>query len=211
MLHFALWGADEPIGVMQERLKQFWAHPSQREELSEVVGVLIESLGRVTKPLQLQGPVPLHVHARYSRDEALAAFGVDKPGAVRQGVRWVEDEAADLLFVTLRKTEKHYSPTTMYEDRAISPSLFQWESQSTTSSASPTGQRYANHRQRFSTVHIFIRESKESEGDLGAPPYLYCGPANYVSHSGDRPMRVLWKLEYDLPDEAFRAARVATG
>lgn len=211
MLHFALWGSDEPIGLMQEGLRRLWAHPSQLEELVEVVGVLSESLGRVTQPLQPLGAVPLHVHARYSRDEALAAFGVDKPGAVRQGVRWIEDEAADVLFVTLRKTEKHYSPTTMYEDRAVSPSLFQWESQSTTSSASPTGQRYATHLRRNSTVHIFIRDTKESDGDLGAPPYVYGGPASYVSHSGDRPMRILWKLEHELPDEMFRAARVAAG
>lgn len=211
MLHFALWGSDEPIGRMEDGLRRLWEHPSQRDELLEVVRVLTESVGRVTQPLEPQGPVPLHVHARYSRDEALAAFGVDKPGAVRQGVKWVEDEAADLLFVTLRKTEKHYSPSTMYQDRAISPSLFQWESQSTTSSASPTGQRYATHREHQSTVHLFIRDTKESDGDTGAPPYMYGGPANYVNHSGDRPMRVLWKLEYELPDDTFHAARVATG
>jgi len=43
------------------------------------------------------------------------------------------------------------------------------------------------------------------------PPYVYAGPAPYVSHSGDRPVRILWKLEYELPDDVFRAALVATG
>jgi Domain of unknown function (DUF3427) len=127
---------------------------------------------------------------------------------VRQGVKWVESELADVFFVTLRKTERHYSPTTMYQDRAITPSLFQWESQSTTSEVSPTGQRYIHHRMRGSTVHLFIRNTKEADGDMGAPPYLYAGPATYVSHSGDRPMKILWNLQFELPADVFHAARV---
>jgi len=60
-------------------------------------------------------------------------------------------------------------------------------------------------------VHLFFRESKETDGDLGAPPYLYAGPARYISHSGDRPMRIIWKLDHELPADVFHAARVATG
>ena len=99
----------------------------------------------------------------------------------------------------------------MYADRAISPSLFQWESQNATSLASPTGQRYIHHRDLGSSVHLFVRESKEADGDLGAPAYLYAGPASYVSHSGERPMRIIWKLDHELPADVFHAARVAAG
>jgi hypothetical protein len=123
----------------------------------------------------------------------------------------VETERADLFFVTLTKTERHYSPTTMYQDRAITPELFQWESQSTTSAASPTGQRYVNHVDGGSTVHLFVRETKAADGDLGAPPYLYAGPMTYMSHQGDRPMRILWRLHHRLPADVFHAARAAAG
>ena len=176
-----------------------------------MIDVLRRRLRRVTTPLQPQGSVPVHVHARYSRDEALTAFGVDKPGTVRQGVKWAEAEQADLFFVTLRKTEKHYSPATMYQDRAISPTLFQWESQHTTSAASPTGRRYVHHETMATSVHLFVRETKERDGDLGAPPYTYLGPGTYVSHTGDRPMRILWRLQYEMPGEVFHAAKVAAG
>jgi hypothetical protein len=87
----------------------------------------------------------------------------------------------------------------------------QWESQNATSAASRTGQRYINHRDRGSSVHLFFRETKESDGDLGAPAYVYAGPASYAEHSGDRPMRILWKLAHELPADLFRAARVAAG
>jgi superfamily II DNA or RNA helicase len=211
MLHFSLWGANEPPAEMDAAFARLWSNPSRREELLELARTLDQQIGRITTPVLAGGPVPLHVHARYSRDEALAAFGVENPGSVRQGVKHVPDEKADVFFVTLRKTEKHYSATTMYQDRAITPQLFQWESQSTTSEASPTGQRYIHHRDQGSSIHLFLRESKESDGDLGAPAYLYAGTGRYVSHTGDRPLRIVWKLDYDLPADVFHAARVAAG
>ncbi|MGE0877521.1 MAG: DUF3427 domain-containing protein [Acidimicrobiia bacterium] len=211
MLHFALWGSSKSdpdiVGGRQR---------AARDDVRiRELNVLLETLGRrrrrVVQPLDSHGAVPLYVHARYTRDEALAAFGVTNPVSVRQGVKWVPDENADVFFVTLNKTERHYSPTTMYQDRAITPTLFQWESQSTTSDASPTGQRYINHTALGSTVHLFVRESKEADGDLGAPPYLYAGPMTYVSHTGERPMRIIWRLEQELPADMFHAARVAVG
>jgi superfamily II DNA or RNA helicase len=208
LLHFSLWGASARLDKMTLGFERLWANGSRRVELIQLVEVLRRRIRRVVHSLDPLGRVPLQVHAQYSRDEALAAFGVENPGSVRQGVRWVEDELADVFFVTLHKTEEHYSPTTMYQDRAVTPSLFQWESQSTTSEASPTGQRYIHHRERGSTVHLFIRETKEADGDMGAPPYLYAGPAAYVRHSGDRPMRILWTLNFELPADVFHAARV---
>jgi hypothetical protein len=152
------------------------------------------------------------VHARYSLAELLAAFGVPNPAASRgSGVKWVEPEQADVFWFNLRKTEKHFSPSTMYADRAISPSLFQWESQNATSASSRTGSRYIHHAQRGSSVHLFFRETKEADGAMGAPAYLYAGPATYQSHTNDRPMRIIWHLHHDLPADRFHAARVAAG
>jgi hypothetical protein len=208
LLHFSLWGASTPLDKMSHGFERLWSNRARRIELLQLVDVLRNRIRRIVQPIDPSGRIPLHIHAQYSRDEALAAFGVENPGSVRQGVKWVESELADVFFVTLRKTERHYSPTTMYQDRAITPSLFQWESQSTTSEASPTGQRYIHHRMHGSTVHLFIRDTKEADGDMGAPPYLYAGPATYVSHSGDRPMKILWKLKFELPADVFHAARV---
>lgn len=119
-------------------------------------------------------------------------------------MKWLPDAQADLFFVTLVKSESHYSPTTMYADRAITETLFQWESQSTTSSASATGQRYTSGG---STVHLFVRETRIADRDLGAPPYLYAGTMTYESHTDDRPIRVLWKLHHALPADVYATAR----
>lgn len=206
LLHVALWGNRIPLDRVREGLERLWAHPDRCAELAELADVLQRRVRRVT-----HGPitetVPLRVHAQYSRDEACAAFGVPNPTQLREGVRWVPDERADLFFVTLVKSELHYSPTTMYADRAVTETLFQWESQSTTSAASATGQRYIHHAARGSTVHLFVRETKVRDGDLGAPPYLYAGPMTYVSHTGDRPMRIIWRLTHPLPPDVYATAR----
>jgi hypothetical protein len=202
LLHIALWGKSLSI---EDGARALPSYPDRCRELQELADVLRGRIRRVTLP---SDDVPLRVHARYSRDEACVGFGIADPSSVREGVKWVPDFNADLFFVTLTKTERHYSPTTMYQDRAITPRLFQWESQSTTSTASPTGQRYVNHVQRGSTVHLFLRESKEPDGDMGAPPYLYAGRMEYQRHSGDRPMRIVWQLAHPLPADVFHASRV---
>jgi superfamily II DNA or RNA helicase/HKD family nuclease len=212
MTHFTLWGWAEPLDALDEKLGLLWANPARREEILDLLDVLRARIRRVTRPVAPGGDLPLHLHARYSLAELLAAFGVPKPSTSRgAGVKWIPEEQADVFWFNLRKTEKHFSPTTMYADRAISPTLFQWESQNSAHSGTGAGERYSHHRDRGSSVHLFFRETKEADGDLGAPPYIYAGPATYVSHTGDRPMRIIWKLDHELPADVFHAARVATG
>ncbi len=210
MLHVALWGPQAPLDRAEEYLARLRRNEPRCWELDQLADVLFERIRRVTAPVA-DARIPLCLHARYSRDEACTAFGVDKPGNVREGVKWVEAERADIFFVTINKTEAHYSPSTMYQDRAVTAELFQWESQSTTSAASPTGQRYIHHVDTGSTVHLFLRESRERDGDLGVPAYLYAGTMTYASHTGDRPMRIIWRLDRPLPADIYRSARVATG
>lgn len=49
------------------------------------------------------------------------------------------------FFITLNKSDKDFSPSTLYEDYAINEKLFHWQTQSKTSIQSTTGQRYINH------------------------------------------------------------------
>ena len=149
MLHFSLWGWNKPLAALEAGLERLWTSPGRREELIELVRALRGRLRRVTTPVAPVGDVPLHVHAHYSLVELLASFGVGNPAASRgAGVRWIPEARADVFWFNLRKTERHFSPTTMYADRAISPSLIQRESQNATSEASPTGQRFVHTASR---------------------------------------------------------------
>jgi hypothetical protein len=109
--------------------------------------------------------------------------------------------ATDLLFITLRKSEALFSPSTRYRDLALGPTLFHWESQSTTTAASPTGQRYIHHAARGSRVLLFVREQRKQDGRPGGPtePFVCLGFATYEGHEGERPMAIRWRLERQIP------------
>jgi hypothetical protein len=133
----------------------------------------------------------------------------EKPHRIREGVKYDEATQSDLFFVTLNKAERYYSPTTRYRDFAISPQLFHWESQSTTTVRSPTGQRYLKHRENGTNVLLFVREAKSEAGRT--QPYVFIGPADYERHTGDRPVAITWRLRVPMPAALFEEARVATG
>lgn len=95
----------------------------------------------------------------------------------------------------------------MYEDYAINDELFNWQSQSRTSIDSPTGKRYVNHREGGNNILLFVRENKSEDGVTS--PYTYLGPADIVSHSGSKPISIVWKLRNKLPASIAKKAEKA--
>ena len=157
---------------LDQALAVLWQAGGCREELIQLLELLAERADRRLHPLPWALPVPLRVHGHYTRAEIEAAFGVlstESPWIHREGVLWHQVSATDLLFITLRKSEALFSPSTRYRDLALGPSLFHWESQSTTTAASPTGQRYIHHAARGSRVLLFVREQRNQDGRPGAP------------------------------------------
>lgn len=196
---------------LDEAAEALWSHDAVRAELRELVPLLGEEITHLHAPLGLLQPVPLQVHATYTREEVLAGFGastVTAPLPLQTGVYWHEDSQTDLFFITLQKTEKHYSPTTLYRDYAISERLFHWESQSIIAAESATGQRYINHEARGTNIVLFVRSSRT---DLSGRtrPYFCAGRARYVEHRSEYPMQITWGLHDPLPGDVFTAFRAA--
>jgi superfamily II DNA or RNA helicase len=183
-----------------------WSHPQVRAELVELLDVLAERISHVALPLDRLPDVPLQVHARYTRHEILAASGVTdgvRTRTWREGVYFARDLPADLFVFTLDKTTGQFSPTTRYRDYAISADLIHWESQSTTSASSPTGRRYQEQEASWSNLLLFARLSAADRA------FYFLGPATFVSHTGERPMAVTWRLNYPLPGDLFAAFAAA--
>jgi hypothetical protein len=213
MLFFTLWPNGGDFPAYNSGWDQLWVNPAVRHELGQVLDLAEERISHLPVRLPSMDSVPLWVHCRYSREELLAAVGQatlrQPPTNDREGVRYAEQERTDVFTVTLAKSEKDYSPTTMYRDYAISPDLIHWESQSTTSETSPTGQRYINHVVQHSRVLLFCRET--NDGDFGALAYFFLGPARYVSHTGSRPMAITWKLDHPMPADFYETASILAG
>lgn len=207
MFHYTFW--QKPIknsgfNSVIESIRMIKKNETLFTEILELLKIRFNSIDLVDEQIDLGFECPLDLYCNYSRDQILSAFDYytdERMPAMREGVLYLKDKNIDILFVTLNKAEKDYSPTTMYNDYSISEYLFHWQSQSTTSETSPTGQRYINHKKLASKVLIFVRESRNDRiGSITlAKPYTYLGLAEYVSHKGSRPMSIIWRLKKPIP------------
>jgi len=192
--------------TLEDGCALLWRQPAVRSELGELFEVLASRLQHLATPLTTHPDVPLQVHARYSRIEILAGFGVGEGARVapwQTGVHWSDPARADLLAFTLDKTSGQFSPTTRYRDYAISRDLIHWESQSTTRADSETGLRYQQHQARGTSVMLFARLRSDDRA------FSFLGPADYVSHQSERPMAITWRLHHRLPGDLFAAFAAA--
>ncbi|MFD1531953.1 DUF3427 domain-containing protein [Pseudonocardia aurantiaca] len=211
MMFFLIWPDRGGHASYSDGLAHLRRHPALCQEIRELVAIALDRARHVPRPLG-EGllHVPLLSHAHYRREEVLAALGwasmTRKAHGHASGVAWAPDARTDVLLVNLRKTERDFSPTTMYRDYAISPDLFHWESQNSTSVASGTGQRYLRHREQGTHVAIFVRDSPTD--DLGPTPFLCLGLCSYEEHAGERPIAITWRLRRPMPGATFRAASV---
>jgi hypothetical protein len=112
-------------------------------------------------------------------------------------VKYFADEQTDIFFITLNKSDKDFSPSTLYEDYEINERLFHWQTQSRVSEHTPTAQRYIHHRETGNRIVLFVREYKEEHGYTS--PFVFLGEADYVSHEGNKPMSFVWRLREEMP------------
>ncbi len=187
---------------VHEALELLWAHPQIRGELLELFGVLDGRIDHPHTPLSTHPDCPLQIHARYSRLEILAAFGLGtgaKIAAWQSGVYEAKTANAELLAFTLDKSSGGFSPTTRYRDYAISRNLIHWESQSSTRADGPTGLRYRNHERDGRSIMLFTRLHADDRA------FWFLGPATYRGHVGERPMVITWELEHPLSGDLYQS------
>ena len=202
MFYVTVWGKaaehwdDESV---LDNLYTLSDSPTLLGELQTLLRYQYSRIDFIDEPVDVGFDCPLDLHCTYTRDQLLVALDFLKPATVREGVKWLPDKNLDVLFVTLNKADKDYSPTTMYKDYSINESLFHWQSQSTTAENSATGQRYIHHREKGNRMLLFVREFKTDSRFGGAAAYTYLGTVNYVKHDGSRPMNITWKLDCPIP------------
>lgn len=202
MFYITIWGKAIENWNSEEVLDHLYALSQSKVLLQELIELLqyrFDTIDFIDEPVDLGFDCPLDLHCTYTRDQLLVAMDFMKPQNVREGVKWLPDKQVDVFLVTLNKSDKDYSPTTMYNDYSINERLFHWQSQSTTSESSATGQRYIHHIERKSKVLLFVREAKVDRKTNSTQAYTYLGLANYVKHKGSKPMNITWQLDQPIP------------
>jgi hypothetical protein len=179
------------------------------KEIDGLLSYLEEKTEVLEKEINVGFKTGLSLHCTYSRDQIFAGLGhwtpeMSRQAGKREGVLYLKDKKLDVFLITLNKSEKHFSPSTMYEDYAISETLFHWQSQSTTSASSLTGQRYINHEKLGSKILLFVREFDKANNI--SQPYICLGTASYMSHTGSKPMSIVWQLHNPIPAGLMKKA-----
>ena len=178
------------------------ADPALAFELRELAAAQLDRVPTHTSEEPAAPGCPLFPHRQYMRDEVLVALGRSQDVGSRHsqtGCFPIKDQNTELFFVTLDKSAKAFSPTTRYEDFAVSRTRFHWQSQSTTTPASAKGQRYIRQPQNQARFLLFVRTRPDE-------PFLYLGPLRFVSFTGSRPMSIFWDLAHPMPAWFFELA-----
>ena len=211
VVHYRFWG--EPgtklgMATLNESFRRLANNPSILVDLDEVLAWAEEQSRVGTSIPNLPFKCPLEIHATYGSDEIKAALGgasFESAGVTGVGRLHFPEIKTYASLVTFQKTEKEFSPSTMYQDYPISRELLHWESQSQTSEESETGQNLIHHSVRGYTMLFFARSRKKVAGVTS--PFTFLGRAKLESYQSERPIQMVWRLAHPMPVEIFEENR----
>jgi len=205
--HYQFWGRKGPeIGVSS--LSQSFGKLATNKSILQDCLEALELAHDRCRTVGLTDDTPFEVHATYTNADIQSLMGTTSllsPGQQGVGVLHFANHRAYALLVTFQKAENEFSPSTMYADYPISSDRIHWESQSSTTQRSTTGQNFIKHCVQNYRILIFAREKKKQDGFT--LPFTYLGQASHISHESERPIKIVWQLEHSMPAEMFESCR----
>ena len=216
MLYYDVWQNPGLFNSLEESINAIGKNKILVSEIIELLEILLDKIDFLEKEIDLPYRQPLKVHSRYTRDQILVAFGMntfEKPSSNKIGVGVAENKElnTEILFVDLIKSEKDFSPSTLYQDYAISESLFHWQSQNASRPDRGKGLSYIKHIEEDKNILLFVRESNENEYK-NTMSYVFIGKAKFVDYYGSKPMSITWQLSEPLPPYLWKeTAKMAVG
>jgi superfamily II DNA or RNA helicase/HKD family nuclease len=211
LLYYRIWGDKaEKVGIssLEEAFQRLAANPTVCADLDEILAWSLDSTEAAGTAPELPYTVPLEMHAQYGIREIQAAFGranLESAGQTGVGVMHFAEKKTYALLVTFQKTEKEFSPSTMYADYPISRELLHWESQANTAQHHADGQNLIHHQELGYTILVFARGQKKRNNVT--VPFTYLGPVDRISYESERPIKMVWRLRYAMPVEMFENNR----
>jgi hypothetical protein len=214
MLHYDVWQNAGGFTSLASSILEIGRNKVLATEIIEVLEFLVDNLDFKEIEANLPYEQPLKLHARYTRDQILAAFGLstfERKSPSREGIAENTVLNTELLFINLIKSEENFSPSTMYDDYAINESLFHWQSQNSAGPDTPKGIYYIEHVKNKKVILLFVREKNKDEfgSTMG---YVFIGEGKLIEHNGAKPMNIKWQLNEPLPHYLWKdAAKLQVG
>lgn len=181
----------------EEAIRALNKFPYFKEELQTCVEFRLSQLYQTTRWVSV-GNIELELYGSYSADEIHVMFEGDIRRGNILGTQYLQDQKVALVFVSTNKSDKDYSPSTLYQDYAISEHQFHWQSKHDVKIQSKDGQRIIKQQENEWKYLLFVRDRKRDEfGFTNA--YYFLGEMEYDSSHGECPMNVIWNMKNDIP------------
>lgn len=214
MLHYDVWQSAGFFDSLEESIIEIGKDKILVDEIIEVLEILIDKIGFKEIDIQLPYNQPLKLHARYTRDQILVAFGLstfDKKSSNREGAAENKKLNTEILFINLIKSDENFSPTTMYDDYAISETLFHWQSHNAYGPETTKGMSYIKHFENNKKILLFVRE-KANDNNGNTMGYVFIGEGVFKESDGSKPMNVKWELSEPIPSYLWNeSAKMSVG
>jgi len=211
LLYYRIWGDKaRNIGIdsIEDAFRRLANNPTILADMEEILTWTLDTTEVSGQTVELPFSCNLELHAWYGIREIQAAFGranLETAGQTGVGVFHFPEIKTYALLITFQKTDKEFSPSTMYADYPISRELLHWESQSTTAQESVSGQNLIHHAERGYTILVFARDQKRRNGVTVL--FTFLGPAEQVSYESERPIKMVWRLRHLMPVEMLEDNR----
>jgi SOS-response transcriptional repressor LexA len=142
-------------------------------------------------------PMDLYLHQSFMREDIPPLFGLEfNTGAWQSGHVCPKGSDDQFILVTLNKQGKAVDH--QYHDYFTDADTFHWQTQNSVGPDGGRGKGLINHKANGSKLHLFVRKNKLEAKK--AAPFYYCGPMEYVSHEGEKPMSVVTRLDNELSE-----------
>ena len=214
MLYYDLFETAGRFTNLQEMVDALAADKLFYEELAEVIGLMIQENKAYEKPDNSLLPnFPLKLHGVYTKAQIQVAIGTStlvRKSSAREGVERNKHLNVEAMFVDIIKNREEGS-TTDYDDKALSPYLFQWDTQNRVRPESNEGQAYINQTQ---TMLLFVREQKNFvEDKTRTMGYVYLGRVTlsdweYKNLGNRMQMQIRWNMVEPIPGSVMHFARM---
>ena len=214
MLYYDLFETAGRFVSLQDMVDALAADKLFFEELAEVIGVMLQENKAYEKPDNSLLPnFPLKLHGVYTKAQIQVAIGTStlaRKSSAREGVERNKLLNVEAMFVDIIKNREEGS-TTDYEDKALSPYLFQWDTQNRVKPESNEGQAYIHQTQ---TMLLFVREQKNFvEDKTRTMGYVYLGRVTlsdweYKNLGNRMQMQIRWNMVEPIPGSVMHFARM---
>ncbi|MBR6131313.1 MAG: DUF3427 domain-containing protein [Bacteroidales bacterium] len=214
MLYYDLFENAGRFNSLQDMVDALSRDNCLCDELVEVLPLLLKENKAYEKDdNSLLTNFPLKLHGVYTKAQIQVAIGTSTlahKSSAREGVERNKDLNVEAMFVDIIKNREEGSSTD-YDDKALSPYLFQWDTQNRVKPESKEGQAYINQTQ---TMLLFVREQKNFVEDKSRTlGYVYLGRVTLSSweykNLGTRmQMQIHWNMIEPIPGSVMHFARI---